>query len=132
VTEVNVDLGESLGATDNVIVNGTNANDAVSVSGDAASGISVLGLAAQVNVLHADPTDKLTVQALDGDDVVDAAAMDAGLISLLLDGGEGDDNLVGGDGNETLLGGAGDDVLIGGPGLDVLDGGAGDNVLIQD
>ena len=132
VTEVNVDLGESLGATDNVIVNGTNANDAVSVNGDAASGISVLGLAAQVNVLHADAADKLAVQALDGDDVVDAAAMDAGLISLLLDGGEGDDNLVGGDGNETLLGGAGDDVLIGGPGLDVLDGGPGNNVLIQD
>jgi len=138
VAEVNVDLGESLGATtgdgaiDNVVVNGTDDNDGISVTGDAASGISVLGLAAQVNVLHADPTDKLTVQALAGDDAVDAAGMDAGLISFLSDGGAGDDNLIGSNGDDTLLGGDGDDVLSGGPGVDVLDGGPGDNVLIQD
>jgi Hemolysin-type calcium-binding repeat (2 copies). len=115
-----------------VVVNGTDDNDGISVTGDAASGISVLGLAAQVNVLHADPTDKLTVQALAGDDAVDAAGMDAGLISFLSDGGAGDDNLIGSNGDDTLLGGDGDDVLSGGPGVDVLDGGPGDNVLIQD
>ena len=138
VTEVNVDLGAAIGAaaadgeTDNVIVNGTGDNDAISVAGDAVSGISLLGLAARVNVVHADPTDKLTVQALAGDDVIDAAAMDAGLMSLLADGGDGADNILGSDGNDTLLGGLGDDVLSGGPGLDVLDGGDGDNILIQD
>jgi Ca2+-binding RTX toxin-like protein len=138
VTEVNVDLGGALGATtgdgeiDTVIVNGTSDNDAVSVTGDAASGIAVTGLAAQVNVFHSDAMDKLTIQVFAGDDVVDAAGVDAGLMSLLLDGGDGDDILVGSNGNDTLLGGAGDDVLNGGPGLDVLDGGPGDNILIQD
>ena len=134
VTEVNVDLGGSPGdgEIDSVIVNGTSDNDAISVSGDAASGVSVIGLAAQINVLHSDATDKLMIQALAGDDAVDAGGMDAGLMSLLLDGGDGDDALVGSAGNDTLLGGAGDDILNGGPGQDVLDGGAGDNVLFQD
>ena len=48
------------------------------------------------------------------------------------DGGDGADVLIGGSGADTLLGGAGDDVLLGGPGVDVLDGGPGDNVVIQD
>ena len=75
--------------------------------------------------------DRLTVNALGGDDVVDASGVAAGAIQLTLDGGDGDDILIGGDGNDVLLGGAGDDVLIGGPGNDTLDGGAGDNVVIQ-
>lgn len=138
VTEVNVDLGGTLGGTtpdgasDSVVVEGTAGNDGISVTGDAASGISVVGLAAQVNILHSDATDPLVVLGLAGDDAIDAAAMDAGLMSLLLDGEDGDDVLVGSDGNDTLQGGLGDDVLNGGPGLDVLDGGPGDNVLIQD
>ena len=137
VTQVNVDLGAALGATgdgalDSVIVNGTSDNEAISLTGDAASGVSVLGLAAQINIASTDPTDKLTIQGLAGDDAIAADGMDAGLMSLLLDGGEGDDVLVGSDGNDTLLGGLGDDVLLGGAGLDTLDGGPGDNVLIQD
>ena len=75
--------------------------------------------------------DRLTVNALAGDDVVDASALAAGAMLLTLDGGAGDDVLIGGAGNDTLLGGEGDDVLIGGPGLDTLDGGPGDDVVIQ-
>ena len=75
--------------------------------------------------------DRLTVNALAGDDVVDASGLAAGAIQLTADGGDGDDVLIGGDGDDTLLGGAGDDVLIGGPGVDILDGGAGDNVVIN-
>ena len=75
--------------------------------------------------------DRLTVNALAGDDVVEASGLAAGAIQLTADGGDGDDVLVGGDGNDVLLGGAGDDVLLGGPGIDILDGGAGDNVVIQ-
>ena len=91
-----------------------------------------LGLAAQVNITGAEAAnDRLTVNALGGDDVVDASGLSAGAIALTADGGDGDDVLIGGDGNDTLLGGAGDDVLIGGPGQDILDGGPGDNILIQ-
>ena len=136
VTEVNLDLATSMtnatadGQIDNVIVKGTSDEDAATVTAE--NGIvSALNLPAQVNIAHADPTDLLAVQGLAGDDVIDAAGMDAGLMSLLLDGGDGNDILQGSDGNDTLLGGNGDDVLVGGPGQDVLDGGTGDNILIQ-
>jgi Ca2+-binding RTX toxin-like protein len=85
-----------------------------------------------VNLVGAEAAnDRLTVNALDGDDVVEATGVAAGAIQLTADGGSGDDILLGGDGNDTLLGGPGDDVLIGGPGNDILDGGPGSNVLIQ-
>ena len=75
--------------------------------------------------------DRLTVNALAGDDVVDASGLAADAILLTADGGDGDDVLIGGAGNDTLIGGAGDDVLNGGTGQDVLDGGPGHNILIQ-
>jgi Ca2+-binding RTX toxin-like protein len=101
------------------------------VFGDA-SGTSVLGLAAQVNITGAEAaSDRLVVNALAGDDVVEASGLAATAIQLTANGGDGNDVLIGGDGNDVLAGGAGDDVLLGGPGLDVLDGGPGDNVVIQ-
>ena len=92
----------------------------------------MLGLAAQVNITGAEAAnDRLTINALAGDDVVEASGLAAGAIQLTADGGDGNDVLIGGDGNDMLLGGAGDDVLIGGPGTDILDGGAGDDIVIQ-
>jgi Ca2+-binding RTX toxin-like protein len=138
VTQVNIDLAGSLGGTtgdnqaDNVVVNGTGDDDGVAVTGDAATGVTVLGLAAQVNVAHSEPADKLTVSGLAGNDAIDASGLDAGFLSLTLDGGDGDDDLTGSGGDDTLLGGAGDDTLLGGPGQDILDGGPGDNILFQD
>ena len=103
----------------------------VSVAGDA-SGLSVVGLAAQVNVTGAESaSDRLTINALAGDDVVDASGLVAGVILFTADGGEGDDVLIGSDGDDVLLGGPGDDVLLGGLGTDVLDGGDGDDIEIQ-
>ena len=97
------------------------------------SGVAVIGLAAQVNITGAEAAnDRLTVNTLGGDDVLDASGLSVGAIGLTANGGDGDDVLIGGDGNDTLSGDAGDDVLIGGPGLDVLDGGTGNNILIQD
>jgi Ca2+-binding RTX toxin-like protein len=103
----------------------------VVVAGDA-SGTSVLGLAAQVNITGAESAnDRLTVKALAGDDVVEASGLAAAAIQLTADGGDGDDVLIGSAGADTLTGGAGDDVLIGGLGQDVLDGGPGSNIVIQ-
>jgi Ca2+-binding RTX toxin-like protein len=114
-----------------VIVQGTNGDDVALVVGDA-NGTSVLGLAAQINITGAEATnDRLTINALAGDDVVEASGLAASAIQLTADGGDDDDVLIGGEGNDTLLGGVGDDVLVGGPGLDVLDGGPGDNIVIQ-
>jgi Ca2+-binding RTX toxin-like protein len=136
ITEVNLNLavigGAGDAAADSVIVNATNGDDVAVVFGDA-SGTSVLGLAAQVNITGAEAAnDRLTVRAQAGDDVVEASGVAAGAIQLTLDGAEGDDLLLGGAGNDTLSGGAGDDVLLGGPGADILDGGPGDNTVIQD
>jgi Ca2+-binding RTX toxin-like protein len=115
-----------------VIVNGTNGDDVVTALGDA-TGVAVIGLAAQVNITGAEAAnDRLTVNALGGDDVVQASGLASGAIAFAADGGDGDDVLIGGAGDDTLTGDAGDDVLIGGPGLDILDGGPGDNILIQD
>jgi Ca2+-binding RTX toxin-like protein len=137
VVEINLNLASTLGGTagdgqpDTVIVNGINGDDVILAFGDA-SGTSVLGLAAQVNITGTEAAnDRLTINALGGNDVVEASGLADAAIQLTADGGEGDDVLVGGEGDDTLLGGNGDDVLVGGPGLDILDGGSGDNVLIQ-
>ena len=136
VTSVNVDLaaagGGGDGAADLVIANGTSGDDVALVVGDA-NGVSLLGLAAQLNITGAEAaSDRLTVHVLAGDDVVEASGLAATGIQLTADGGADNDVLIGGDGNDVLLGGDGDDVLLGGPGIDVLDGGTGDNVVIQD
>ena len=59
----------------------------------------MLGLAARVNIVGAEAAnDRLTVNALAGDDVEDASGVAAGAIQLTLSGGDGDDVLIGGDG----------------------------------
>jgi Ca2+-binding RTX toxin-like protein len=135
VTEVNTDLAAVIGGgdaqADNVIVAGTNGDDVGIVGGDA-SGVAVQGLAAQVNITGAEAAnDRLTLNMLTGDDVVDASAVAVGSVQLTLDGGPGADVLIGGDGDDILRGGPGDDVLIGGPGTDILDGGGDDDIVIQ-
>jgi Ca2+-binding RTX toxin-like protein len=134
LVETNLNLTEAanVAGADTVIVQGTSGDDVALIFGDA-NGTAVLGLASQVNITGAEAAnDRLTVNALAGDDVVEASGLAAGAIQLTADGGQGDDILVGGAGADVLSGGDGDDVLIGGPGIDVLDGGPGDNVVIQD
>jgi Ca2+-binding RTX toxin-like protein len=138
VTEITYNLAAALGGAtgdaqaDQVVVNATNGDDVVVVSGSG-SQASVVGLAATIWVLNAEgANDSLVVNALAGDDAFDGSGLLAGVLSLTADGGAGDDVLIGSAGADTLLGGADDDVLIGGPGVDVLDGGTGNNVVIQD
>jgi Ca2+-binding RTX toxin-like protein len=135
VTEVNANLA-AVGGTgdaqpDNVTVQGTNDDDVSLVFGDVA-GVAALGLAAQVNITGAEAAnDRLTINALAGDDVVEASGLAAGAIQLTANGGDGADILIGSDGNDVLIGGAGDDVLLGGLGTDIIDGGDGDDIEIQ-
>ncbi len=134
-SQINVHLaatgGGGDGQADGVIVNGTNGEDVVFVSGGAGN-VTLNGLRAVINITGAEATfDRLTVNLLGGDDVLDATNLMATGILLTANGGDDDDVLTGGDGPDTLNGGDGDDVLIGGPGNDILDGGLGDNVLIQ-
>jgi Ca2+-binding RTX toxin-like protein len=137
VVDVNINLAGTLGGTtgdnaaDQVTVNATGGDDVVVIAGDAGA-ISVLGLAAQVNITGAEAAlDRLHILAGDGDDVIEASGVAAGAIGLVLDGGDGDDVIIGGDGDDVLIGGPGDDVLIGGGGNDIFDFGPGDDIEIQ-
>ena len=138
VVETTFDLAGTIGGTagdgqpDSVTAVGTTGDDVALVTGSGAEA-AVLGLAAAIRIEHSEAAnDRLTVNALAGDDVVEASGLNAGVLQLTGNGGDGDDVLVGSAGADVLLGEAGDDVLVGGPGLDVLDGGPGDNVVIQD
>jgi Ca2+-binding RTX toxin-like protein len=117
------------GATQSVIVEGTSGADRATVA-SSVRGIAVAGLAAIVDVTGADRDDKLTINTLGGNDLVNAVALAANLIQITADGGSGNDVIVGSLGNDTLLGGDGDDILIGIAGSDVLNGGAGQNILL--
>ena len=112
---IDLNLAAALGSTagddqpDAVTINATSGNDAVLIAGSA-GGVTVQGLAALVNILRAESTfDRLTVNALAGDDNVDASALQANGIALTANGGDGDDILVGGLGADMLSGGADDD-----------------------
>jgi Ca2+-binding RTX toxin-like protein len=137
VTDVNVDLAGTLGGAtgdgqaDNVIVDGTNGNDTINVSGDV-SGVAVSGLAALVAIQHQEPNDGLGVNGLSGNDAISAAALAAQAITLTFDGGTGDDTIAGGKGIETLQGGDGNDSIDGNGGNDLALLGAGDDTFVWD
>ena len=89
VANVRVDLAGALGGTagdgaaDRVVVNGTNGNDHISVSG----AVDVRGLAATVSVLHSEAAlDHLEINTLAGTDIVDASKLTSGAIQLLVNG----------------------------------------------
>jgi Ca2+-binding RTX toxin-like protein len=138
VRTVNHDEAAALGGTapdagtDRTIVGATNANDAVTAAGTAGSA-AVTGLAATVNVAHAEAArDALTINALGGDDRVDASTLGADTMKLTQDGGAGTDTLLGGRGDDVQLGGDGNDTLDGNQGNDVALMGAGDDRFTWD
>jgi Ca2+-binding RTX toxin-like protein len=132
-TEININLTEAanVSGADTITINATNGDDVVLVVGDNGS-VSILGLAAQVNITGFDAAnDRIVINTLAGDDVIEASGLAAGSLQLTGNGGDGNDVIVGGDGNDVLNGEAGDDVVIGGLGLDIIDGGLGDDIEIQ-
>ncbi|MBW8727460.1 MAG: hypothetical protein JF625_20210 [Inquilinus limosus] len=96
------------GATDSVTVEGTAGIDKISLSSSADS-IGIGGLQATVAIQHSEAGDLLVIDAGAGDDVINAAAVAAGRISLTLSGGAGSDKLVGSAGTDIFIGGAGAD-----------------------
>jgi Ca2+-binding RTX toxin-like protein len=131
MTQIGIDLrgpnGGGDGAADTVTVTGTNGADVFGAAGDA-GGINVFGLHTAVNIFFQEQAnDRLTLNALGGDDVVNATSLEADGIQLTVNGGLGNDLLIGsegndlfngGDGNDTALMGAGDDTFVWNPGDD--------------
>jgi Ca2+-binding RTX toxin-like protein len=71
------------GAADRVVVNGTNGDDRLAVSG----GVEVNGLAAAVTVIHSEAAnDRLEINTLAGRDTVDTSKLSGRAIQLLVDG----------------------------------------------
>jgi Ca2+-binding RTX toxin-like protein len=155
VTQVAIDLGATPGGTvrdgqpDNVIVNGTAGNDRIAVTASGTA-VTVSGLPETVTLANVEPGDTLTIEGGSGNDVIDASAIPAGLVGLVIDGGAGNDTITGsagndvilaGDGNDTVIGGRGNDTAVlgngndtftwnPGDGSDVVEGGAGTDTLV--
>jgi Ca2+-binding RTX toxin-like protein len=145
VANVIVDLsgtgGTGDGHADTVLVNGTDTNDVITVTGST-NQVDVVGLTAAVTIIGAEQgRDELIIDARGGDDLVDASAVEAGAIDLTLDGGAGNDTLVGGQGNDLLIGAQGADAMFGGAGndtfvwnpgdgSDIVEGEAGQDTLL--
>jgi Ca2+-binding RTX toxin-like protein len=132
VEQVAIDLGQNSGgggdgSADTVVLDATNANDVITFSTD--NGIvTVHGLDIDVSIKNFDAGDRIVINGLGGDDVIDGTGLNGMLVTA--HGGEGDDVLIGSHGADILTGDAGDDVLIGNGGVDVLDGGPGANIVI--
>ena len=145
LTQTGLDLrgpnGGGDGAADSVTVNGTDGADTFGAAGDA-GGVSVSGLQTTVNVFFQEQAnDRLTLNALGGDDNVDAGSLAADGIQLTINGGAGEDVTVGsegadlvngGDGNDVALMGSGDDTFVWNPGddNDTLEGEAGNDAML--
>ena len=146
VEEIGIDLagpGDSDspdGNSDRVTVTGTNGDDVISIF-SVDEDVAVVGLQAQVSIDTVEAQDALIINALDGDDVINASQLNAGQMQLSLNGGRGEDILIGsegddffngGDGNDTAFMGAGDDTFVWNPGddNDTLEGQAGFDTML--
>jgi Ca2+-binding RTX toxin-like protein len=139
VQQVSIDLqangGGGDGQVDAVTASGTAGSDSITVL-QSGQNIIVDGLAAQVSIIGQEAAnDRLQINGLGGDDVIDAAGLAAGHIPLLLNGGLGNDQIFGsagidivngGDGDDLAVLGAGDDMFVWNPGddNDTVEGGA--------
>jgi Ca2+-binding RTX toxin-like protein len=92
VSSLNVDLAGTPGgatgdrAADHVVVNATNGNDTIDVSGDA-NVVKVSGLAPTIKILHPEvANDRLDVNTLAGRDTVGFVGLAAGAIQHFVDG----------------------------------------------
>jgi len=91
VNLVNVDLASTLGGTtgdgqtDRIVVNATNGDDAIDISGDARV-VKVGGLAPTIKILHPEPAnDRLELNTLAGTDSLNTIGLATGAIQLFLD-----------------------------------------------
>ena len=129
---VTSNLGGADGATDRVVVNGSQFDDTIDVAG-ADGSANVTGVAVPLALTGTEAgRDQLQVNALAGFDRVTSQGLQAGTLALTADGGAEDDALTGGPATETLLGGDGNDAVDGNGGDDRAFLGAGDDNLTWD
>jgi Ca2+-binding RTX toxin-like protein len=123
------DLNEGGDGVDTVEVNGGNASETFTVTANG-SRVRFDRVNPAPFFIDIGTSENLQVNLNGGDDTFTAGNGLAGLISLAVNGGAGNDTITGGDGNDRLSGGDGNDTIIGGRGNDVLIGGAGDDTFV--
>ncbi len=132
VLEADLDLSGTTpavsdGQADTIAIVGSDAADALELSGSK-DRIEVRSPTTTVALIASDPLeDALLIRGGDGDDVVNAADLEAGPIRLTLEGGRGNDTLIGSQGDDLLIGGPGQDTVVGGAGNDIVTWNPGDN-----
>jgi Ca2+-binding RTX toxin-like protein len=137
LTEITTDYAGAIGGTagdgavDRLVVNGTEGADLIDITGDATS-TTVSGLKALIRARTTEAQDVLAVNALGGNDKVNASTLPDESMTLAQDGGAGNDELLGGSGVEVQTGGAGHDLVDGNRGNDTGLLGAGDDVFRWD
>lgn len=106
--QVNIDLGafsgSGDGAADTVSADGTGHNDNIKLA-TSGTGVSVTGLRAQLFVDHGETIDTLAIHGGLGNDHIDASGVAAGSMTLVLDGGAGNDVLTGSAGHDVFVDG---------------------------
>lgn len=124
----NTDTVADGGGDDRQVVNGAAAGDTMTIASGTAP-VEVRFARTNLVPFTVDLTDveTLEVNGLDGDDTISAEGLAAGLITLALNGGSGNDTLTGSSGIDTIDGGEGNDVVDANPGNDLVTLGPGDD-----
>ena len=128
VTTVNISLeagagGAGDGLADTVIVNGRQSDDSFQIASfDNGTRVAIATTAFPFISIRGGEAanDRLVVNSLGGDDLIDAASLAANAIALTLNGGAGNDELSTGGGNDLVNGGTGDDTIFLGTGNDTF------------
>lgn len=131
ITDVAVSfIADGVGqASDFVTFSGRAGADFVSLAGTAGK-VSITGLGHGASAAGLDGEDRVSVSGGAGNDTLDARKVAAGVATIGLAGGDGDDTLRGSAGSDELVGGNGADRLVGGGGTDAAFLGAGDDRYI--
>lgn len=126
VQEVTVNLGGASGdgMADRLTIDGSSGNDFVSLV-ESAGTLHVLG-PTFVSVTNAGAEDQITLRLGDGNDQFDFSGNTPA--RLMIDGGNGNDNIRTGNGADIITAGAGNDFVDGGKGEDVISLGAGNDI----
>ena len=137
VKQVAIDLsaagGGGDGAADSVTADASNAANTILLTQSdplVENLVRVTGLPPELTITNAETIDSLQINGFAGNDKINASAILATSIALILDGGAGNDTILGGEGADLLLGGDGNDTVTGGSGADVALLGAGDDRFV--
>jgi Ca2+-binding RTX toxin-like protein len=123
------DLLEGGNGTDFADVNGSDDAETFTATANGAR-VRFDGVTPEPFALDIGTTEYLFLNMHGGDDVFSAAGNLSELISLVIDGGTGNDIISGGNGNDIISGGDGNDRIVGNQGNDIAMLGAGRDVFI--